>query len=107
MAWQVNGTVLVGIWAKKGGVWSLITTSTISIYQSFSTSGAKTIDWTLAKDFDLGTAVQAVGVTIESQTGTSAALTDFVSLSWQSKTTSGTRTATPGGELSVATVRPQ
>jgi hypothetical protein len=108
MPYQVSGNLVVGIWAKKGGVWAKIMNRNVTLYQNaYSDAGPHTLNWTLSGDFDLGTGVQAVGLTVESHDGVSADVLDFVSLAWQGVATSGTRSATPNNEKSTVTVSPQ
>lgn len=106
--WYVNGSVTVGIWAKVGGVWSKKATRSQFIYQTVPGSGQRTVNWSINSAVDLGvTGVQAFGVTIESHSGTAAALTDLASVSWTAQTASGERSATPSGQSSTAVVSPQ
>lgn len=107
MAWYINGTVTLGVWAKKAGVWSLVTTKEIFVTALTGAAGQYTTNWDGTFDVDLGPGIQAFGVTIEGTTGVGAALTDFVSVAWQGVTSSGERSATPSGQLSRVTVRPQ
>lgn len=105
--YAVRGSVTLGIWAKKAGVWTRMSTAVINLYQEYSTGGSRTLTWNYNGSFDLGTGVDAVGITVESTTGSSAVVSDFTSLTWTSQTSSSTRSATPNGESSVVTIRPQ
>jgi hypothetical protein len=107
MAYFVSGTVVLGIWAKKAGVWVKITTQSVELYESVAGAGSYTVNWDVTYDVDLGTAVQAFGVTVDSYDGTAAALTDFVSVAWTGTSATGDRSATPSSQNSTVTVRPQ
>lgn len=104
------GEGVIQVWAKKGGVWSLIT----SVY-AFTTVdrriglGAKTVsaNWTLDETLQLGDAVQEVGLRHAGQ-DTYATVSAFTNLRWTAPgTAGGVRTATPAGEKTRITVRPQ
>ncbi len=104
--YYVNGSVTAGIWAKKSGVWSKVANKGVFIYQTVSSGGTKTVNWSFFDSFDLGSGVEEFGVTIESHTGTAAALTDFDGVSWTATSASGERSATPSGQSSTAVVNP-
>lgn len=105
--WYVNGNLSVGIWAKKSGAWQKITNRIVFVYQSVPGSGLRTVNWFLNDIFDLGTGVQAFGVTIESYSGNAAAVTDLASVSWTAQSASGERSATPSDQSTTAVVSPQ
>lgn len=99
------------IWAKKGGVWGYIS----SLYpqtgldrRSYSV-GAQTVS--IAFSFDetvqLGDSVQEVGIRMN-PTDSYALASTFTNLRWTAPgTASGVRSATPNGEKTRITVRPQ
>ena len=103
--YRLEGTVNVGIWRKVGGVWSLFATEPVGISAQVQGEGQQTANWSLSATFSLGPGVTDFGVTIESHTGIAAALTNL-DISYTSQASSGTRSATPGGETTRATVRP-
>lgn len=107
MTYYVTGSVTLGIWAKKAGAWAKLAERRIEIYQQVGGSGNQAINFDVTYDVDLGTAVQAVGVTVEAYEGVGAALTDFVSMTWTGTAATGERSATPNGQFSTVTVRPQ
>lgn len=107
-AWYSGfGYVNVGIWVKKAGAWSKATTVQVAAEgDGFGPPSA--VAWSVTGTFQLGTGVQAFGVTVESveyDTNT-ASVTDLQSVSWTATSVSGTRTATPSGQISKVTVRP-
>jgi len=104
--YYISGTVTLGIWSKKSAVWTQITEKVVTIYARYATAGSKTYNWDVTYDIDLGTGVQAFGVTVNATTGSGAALSDFVSAAWAAIAASGERSATPSGQLSSVIVRP-
>lgn len=104
-SYTLSGTVGVGIWRKVSGVWGLFTTEYVYIYQVVAGSGVRTVGWGLYGTYALGSGVTDFGVTIESQDGTAAALTNL-DISYNTVTTTGTRSASPNGEMARSTVRP-
>lgn len=104
-SYYLSGSLSVGIWRKVGGVWSLFTTEGVNIFTQTGAGGVQTVGWSLSGTYALGAGVTDFGVTIESQDGTAAALTNL-DVSYSAQTSSGTRSATPGGESVKATVRP-
>lgn len=107
MAYAISGSVTLGLWSKVGGTWIKRADRVVDLYSSVGGSGSQSMNWDITFDVDLGTAVQAFGVTIESYTGTGAALTDFVSVAWTGTAATGDRSAAPSSQLSTVTVRPQ
>lgn len=107
MAYYVSGSVTVGIWAKKAGSWVHLADHTVLIYQEVVGAGSRTVTQIATEDFSLGTGITDFGLTIEGFEGTGAALVDFISASWSATTTSGERSATPGGQFSTVTVIPK
>ena len=107
MTWAITGTLTLGIYAKKAGVWVKITERTVTFYDEPGAGGSYTRTFDATYDIDMGTGVQAFGFSIEEHTGTAAALTDFVSAIWTGMSSSGDRSATPSGQSSTITVRPQ
>lgn len=109
--YNLGATAEIAIYAKKAGVWNRITSRTVSVYGQYSTNTPQTINWTLDETFQLGTNIQMFGVLVESVSGysvTSAQITDFASVSWQALgVTGGDASATPAGQLTSVTVRPQ
>lgn len=106
MAFRVTGSVSVGLWAKIAGAWTRKATRTQFIDQGTPGGGQQTVNWLYSGAVDLGPNIQAFGVTVESHTGTSAAVTDLASVSWTATTTSGERSATPSGQTTTAVVTP-
>lgn len=107
MPYYIDGSVTLGIWALKSGVWQKVTTVDVPFYQQVGGYGQYTVNFDETFSLNLGPGVQAFGVTVDSHTGTAASLTDFVSATWTGTSASGERSATPGGEQSTVTVRPQ
>lgn len=104
-----EGTVNVDLWVKKAGVWQKVTTVSFTVYgdgvgsnHGEAYSGTRTVN--------CGTGVEAFGIS----PGTPAysgnvyanALTDFTHAKWATTSVSGTRTATPSGQVGTASVRP-
>ena len=106
-------TGVVQVWAKKGGVWSLVA----NLYPSsvvdrrghtngmpFTASGSWSIDETVT----LGDAVQEVGLRHEANGDGYSYVSAFYNLIWTAPgTASGVRSATPDGQKTRITVRPQ
>jgi hypothetical protein len=107
MAYYITGSVTLGIWAKKAGAWAKVAERRIEIYQEVGGAGNQAVNFDVNYDVDMGTAVQAFGVTVEAYEGVGATLTDFVSAVWTGTAASGERSATPNGQFSTVTVRPQ
>lgn len=107
MAYAISGSVTLGLWAKVAGTWIKKAERVVDIYAVVGGAGSQSTSFDVTFDQDLGTGVQAFGVTVESTTGTGAALTDFVSVVWTATSATGDRSATPSGQLSTVTVRPQ
>jgi len=104
----INGSVTIGIWAMVAGAWSKRAERSEFIYQTVPSGGQQTVSWFHQSGVDLGvTGVQAFGVTIESHSGISAAVTDLASVSWTAQAASGERSATPSGQSTTAVVSPQ
>jgi hypothetical protein len=106
-SWEYNGTVTVGIWAKKAGVWQKIMQDNVSVSQGTTGSNTATLNWFEDIVVQMGSGVQAVGLTIDGYSGTAAALSAFSHLIWQAQGAgSGERSATPASQKSTVTVRP-
>lgn len=102
-----DNNITVGIWAKKSGVWTLMQDYVLAISNGpYTTGGPRTFTFSGDASFQLGSSVQAFGLTIEGVTLGTATLTGFTHAKWQAQSASGTRTATPNSELSIITVRP-
>lgn len=106
----LSANAVIGIYAKKSGVWSRITTRTVTVSGEYTDASQKTLSWTLDETFQLGTGVQMFGVAIEGVVGynnPTAVITDLSSVSWQALSTSGQTSATPDGQATTVTIRPQ
>lgn len=106
----LNGSVTVGIWAKKAGVWQLITYDYVYINEYLGYGGGPgtaTTTWYLNGSYDLGPGVQAVGVTVEGYDGIGADVQDFTSLQFATQASSSERSAAPSGQVTNVTVFPQ
>lgn len=102
------GTVYVDIWVKKAGVW--LKAAYASVFVEGNGSGvSSTSNWYLNETYQLGTGVQAFGVSVNSFDGSTSAASvqDLQSVMWTTTSVSGSRTATPSGQLGKVTVRPQ
>ena len=105
--YRYDGTVTVGIWAKKGGVWQKVAQDVVTISQGAAGVSTATIGWFQDAVYQMGNGVQAVGLTIDSFSGSAAALTAFNHTIWQAQGSgSGERSATPAGQQATVTVRP-
>lgn len=108
-SWSYEGSVTVGVWAKKGGVWQKIAQDYVYVYggDGYPTGGAKPFSWSWDNTYQMGSGVQAVGLTIDSYSGSAAAITAFSHTLFQAQgAAGGDRSATPGGQKSTVTVRP-
>lgn len=105
--WYVQGSVTLGIWAKRAGSWVFIGYDYVSVQQNVGDSGEQTVSWYWSGSYDLGPGVQAFGVTVEGFDGTNATVADLVSASWTATASSGERSATPSGQLSSVVVIPR
>lgn len=106
--YSASGSVTVGIWAKRTAGWQKVMNKTHLVGGPVNAAGQYTWPFSVS-DFSvqLGSDVKAVGLTIETFSGDSAALTSFSKLAWQaSGSASGTRSATPNGEKTTVTVSP-
>ena len=101
----------VGIYAKKSGVWTRVTTRTVSVAGTYTDGSPKTLTWYIDEPVQLGSGVQAFGASIETVNGysnTSAIVNKLALVSWQAIGSSGGVTsATPDGQTTTVTVRPQ
>lgn len=97
------------IWAMKNNVWAKVMTYPASVYQSgYSTAGERSFPVEVHDSFQLGSGVQASGVSFNSTSSGTGSVTYFNRMFWQALASSGTsRSATPGGELTTITVRPR
>jgi hypothetical protein len=108
------GAVNVGLWAKKDGVWISVGTMSVPVeaYGTPSTHPvAVNITYSGSQDVYVGTGATEFGVSFDGTTGqasdTGTNVNTF-SLAYQGAgTPSGTRSATPAGQLSTITVRPK
>lgn len=108
MSYYYNGIVTLGIWAKKSGVWSKATEAQVEVTETHSAGGSRTIAFDRSFRVNLGSAVQAIGVTVESSNGVSATVDDIREVSWTAQPTGGgVRTASPNGEKCQVKVSPQ
>jgi hypothetical protein len=94
----------IGIWAKISGVWTLITTATVSHTQM--SNGLQT--WTLTQSFALPAGTTDFGVSDEPSPAPYAGRIDhFTHVKWSYNTPSSTRSATPAGQKTTCLVTPQ
>lgn len=106
-----GGSITIGIWAKKAGVWQKITQDEVYVSssqnQTVGTSQIQTFNWNCDNTYQMGTGVQALGITIDAFTGNAAALAAFSDAIFQTQATaSSDRSATPAGQKSTVTVNP-
>ena len=109
-----NGEITIGIWVKRGGVWTEATTRTIFMFGNFGEMTSNKA-WAITNEsFNLGyqsaSILQAVGVSVKSTIGdmSNPSLTSFTKLAWTSPgTASGERSATPDNQTIKCTVRPE
>lgn len=103
--YAVSGYVQVGIWIMRGGSWSRFSTEDVYVYQDVGNSGGRqTVNWSFQNSYAFGAGVTDIGVTIET-TDDQAAL-NYLAATWSASSSSGERTATPGGEQAAVVVRP-
>lgn len=100
--------VTYGIWAKKNGTWTKVQSYTrAETLGSYGNGGQRTFNLSVNDTFQLGSGVQAFGITIDAVQSGSATLTSFPTAAWQSQGTSGgSSSATPNSQTSNVTVRP-
>ncbi len=107
-------TTHVGVYALKAGVWQLVSTLYAeSMVDPDNTFGDHPVTvtqaWTVSQTVQVGTgATQIAAVVAGSSNTLPASLTSFGQITWTSQGAgSGTRSATPAGEKTRITVRPQ
>jgi hypothetical protein len=99
-----QGQCTIGIWAKVSGVWSLITTTTVSHTQP--TSGLQT--WSFTQSFTLPTGLTDFGISTEPSPFPYTGSADHIThVKWSYSTPSSVRTATPAGQKTTCLVSPQ
>jgi len=102
----------IGIYAKKNGVWTKMTTKTVYCSGFASSTARVTMNWTVdGESFQLGTGVQAVGLTVDGVFGYAnpvAVIQRFYEMSYYvTPTSGGVVSATPDGQKTTVTIRPQ
>lgn len=102
------GSIEIRIFAMKAGVWTYMTSQYLSAQGNL---GEPTTGWDLAGQWSvqLGSGIERVGIALGSFSGTaSIGFIRVWEVSWQSPgSTAASRSATPQGQLSTITVRPQ
>lgn len=100
--------VTYGIWAKKNGTWTKVQSYTrAETLGSYGNGGPRTFNLSVADNFQLGSGVQAFGITIDAVASGSASLISFSKAAWQSQgSAGGSSSATPNNQTSNVTVRP-
>ncbi len=104
-----EGSVTVGVWAQKAGTWQKVADQVIAIYDPgpYSQGFGRNFTWSWDGTYQMGTGVQAIGLTIENYSGSAAALSAFSHALFQAQASAGgDRSATPSGQKSIVTVRP-
>ena len=104
-----EGTVTVRIYAKKADVWQTVADQVVSIYSQeyYSDGGLRNFAWSWDGTYQMGTGVQAIGLSIVDFSGASAAIQAFTNVMFQAQAAgAGERSATPAGQKSTVTVRP-
>ena len=108
MAYEFNQSVTLGVWVRRSGAWQKAAQVVAYSYNPNTTQGQKTMGWTFNQSIQLGTGIEAFGISLDSTDGTSATLDDINSISWTAGgAPSGERTALPNGATTTITVRPR
>lgn len=105
--WEFNASISLGLWVKRSGVWTRVDGATASAYQ-YGVAGSQTASWYYTGTHQLGTGIEAFGVTMDGTDQQSAVVSDISEVRWNGTGAgSGTRTALPSGSSTTVTVRPK
>lgn len=106
--WEFNHNVTLGIWVRKSGAWTKVTQVYASAYQSGGSGGTRTVGYSYSGTIQLGTGIEAFGVTVDSTSGSSASVDDLAQVNWTAQGSSGgTSSALYSGSTTTITVRPK
>lgn len=106
--YYAEASATLGLWANINGTWTRV--KQISVYGSgsYSNGGTKTLYWSISEAIQASGSVGNFRVTIDAvNSGSSAGISALSSVTWQTQSSSSSRSATPNGETVIATVRPQ
>lgn len=105
--YDAQGTAKINFWSYQGG-WVKTASDYVSVYQTFSSGGNKTMYWTYSNAVTFGAGLTSFAVNVELVDGNSAVLSEFNRVYWTAQGSGGgVRSATPNGEKSLITVRPK
>ncbi len=103
-----EGAATIGLWARINGGWTKIGTAYAYGSGAYPSGGNKTVYWNISQTASCGGYVDAFKVTVDSlDSGLSCSIDGFSSVTWQTQSSSSTRSATPNGEKINARVSPQ
>ncbi|WP_147276203.1 hypothetical protein [Sphingomonas aracearum] len=104
--YYAEGSATIGLWTLVNGGWVRAGQGYVWANGTYSTGGAKQLSWSLSQAVSSGGYVSGFRITIDAS-DYGAAIGAFQSVTWVTQSTSGSRSATPNGEIVTATVRPQ
>jgi len=105
--YEFSASVTLGIWVRRSGAWQKVTQVYAYAYSS-GQSGTVTAYWYFNQSLNLGTGIEAFGVTLDATDGTSAVVNSISSIQWTAQGSSGgASSALPGGLKTTVTVRPK
>lgn len=106
-------TTTIQVFARKGGVWTFVTNifAESMADPDFYPVGIRTVNesWSIYSTVTVGAGATAIAVVrLGASNGLAGSVQNFSKMEWQAQGAgSGTRTATPNGEKTRITVRPQ
>jgi hypothetical protein len=103
-----ENTITVAVYALKSGAWTFVGRYSVDARLAPTTAGGvKSFPWNFSANVQLGSGVQAIGITYETALLGTATLETFSHVIWQAPASAQTtRSATPNGERTTVTVRP-
>lgn len=105
--YDAQGTARIDFWSYVNG-WVKTGSDYVSVYQSFSSGGQKTMGWGYSNSVTFAAGLTSFGVSCEVTDGNAASISEFNRVYWTAQGSGGgVRSATPNGEKSLITVRPK
>lgn len=107
--YELNVYVTFGVWVRRAGAWQKVTQVSGSFYGMYNNANNQTYYANFDGSVQLGTGIEAFGVTVDSVDGGNAPTSiDFTRVQWTAQgAAAGTRTALPNGSTTTVTVRPK
>lgn len=105
--WEFSGNATIGLWVRRGGVWARVGQADASAFQ-YGVQGYNTVGWYYAGTHQLGTGIEAFGITMDGTDQQACVVDDLQEVTWNgSGGGGGQRTALPNGSTTTVTVRPK